>query len=61
MITSALPSVPEAKEEILENCHEVLPDYMIPKEIEIRDTLPRTECGKIDYRALEKENIMNYH
>lgn len=43
------------KGEILENCHEVLPDYMIPEEIVVRDFLPRTERGKVDYRALQRE------
>lgn len=42
------------KEEIIQTCKAVLPEYMIPDEIEFRDNLPRTERGKVDYRALEK-------
>lgn len=41
-------------EEIFSLCRKELPDYMIPEEIEFIDELPRTERGKIDYRALEE-------
>ena len=47
----------QLKEEILKQCQEVLPDYMIPLEIAVRESLPRTERGKIDYRVLEKESV----
>lgn len=43
------------KRNIINACKELLPDYMIPEEIEFRDHLPRTTRGKIDYRALEQE------
>lgn len=41
--------------EILAICHEKLPEYMVPEEIVYRKDLPRTDRGKVDYRALEKE------
>ena len=41
--------------EILTICHEKLPEYMVPEEIVYRNDLPRTDRGKVDYRALEKE------
>ena len=41
-------------EEILHFCREELPEYMVPEVVEYVDDLPRTERGKIDYRALEK-------
>lgn len=41
-------------EEILTLCHEKLPEYMVPEEIEYRSDLPRTDRGKIDYRVIEK-------
>lgn len=41
---------------ILSLCKENLPEYMIPDLIEYLPDLPRTERGKIDYRALEKTN-----
>ncbi len=42
-------------EEVLNLCHEKLPEYMVPEEIMFRHNLPRTNRGKVDYRALEKE------
>jgi long-chain acyl-CoA synthetase len=44
------------KSEILESVSHNLPNYMLPKEIEILDEMPRTSRGKIDYRALEDKN-----
>lgn len=43
----------EIRKSILAACREALPDYMVPENIEFRADLPRTERGKIDYRALE--------
>jgi len=44
------------KEKILEECKEMLTAYKIPKVIEFRDELPKTNVGKILRRALrEKE------
>ncbi len=40
---------------IINGCKELLPDYMIPEEIEFRNDLLRTSRGKVDYRALERE------
>ena len=42
-------------EEIRRFCGDRLPEYQIPEEIEFTPALPRTERGKIDYRALEKK------
>ena len=41
--------------ELISACKTALPDYMVPEAIEYRTGFPRTERGKIDYRALEKE------
>ena len=41
------------KDEIRAFCRDKLPTYQIPDEIEVVDALPRTERGKVDYRALE--------
>ena len=41
--------------EIISNCKEMLPEYMVPEVVEYRTDLPRTSRGKVDYRALEKE------
>ncbi len=45
------------KQSIIDTCKSVLPDYMVPDEIEFRSDLPRTPRGKVDYRALENANI----
>ena len=42
------------EKEIISICKQNLPDYMIPKEIQFMDDLPRTPRGKVDYRALEE-------
>lgn len=44
----------ELKADIIHFCKGKLPDYQIPDEIEFCDVLPRTDRGKVDYRALEK-------
>lgn len=44
----------ELKADIINFCKGKLPDYQIPDEIEFCDALPRTDRGKVDYRALEK-------
>lgn len=40
---------------IIDWCRERLPDYMVPEQIIFRKELPRTDRGKVDYRALEKQ------
>ncbi len=35
-------------------CRDKLPEYQIPEVIEFTSALPRTERGKVDYRALEE-------
>ena len=44
----------QLSEEIRKYCHNFLPEYMIPEEVEFIDELPRTSRGKVDFRALEK-------
>ena len=48
---SRSPTSPELKR----HCAEKLPPYMIPEEIEFRDSLPRTGTGKIDRQRLLRE------
>jgi long-chain acyl-CoA synthetase len=47
------PSV--TKEDVLKFCRENLAGYKVPKEIEFRDDLPKTNVGKILRRALRDE------
>ena len=43
------------KKSIKDHCKKNLATYMIPKEFEFRELLPKTMVGKINYRELEKE------
>ena len=45
----------ELTQEIISNCKNKLPEYMVPEIVEYRLDLPRTARGKVDFRALEKE------
>lgn len=45
----------QTRNELKQLCVQHLPAYMIPEEIVFKDQLPRTERGKVDYRALEKQ------
>ena len=47
----------ETKQRSLDISKSSLPDYIVPDEIEIRDELPRTARGKVDYRVLEQEMV----
>jgi long-chain acyl-CoA synthetase len=42
-------------EDIIKFCHAQLTNYKIPKQIEFRTTLPKTNVGKILRRALRDE------
>ena len=42
--------------EIKDYCNKKLAKYMIPKEFVVRDKLPKTLVGKVNYKELEKEN-----
>lgn len=43
-------------DELKQLCLKKLPEYMQPCDYKVRDTLPLTSVGKIDYRALEAED-----
>ncbi|MBN2396947.1 MAG: AMP-binding protein, partial [Deltaproteobacteria bacterium] len=45
------------EEEMIEFCRGRLATYKLPTEVEFRDTLPKTETGKILRRDLRKEEI----
>jgi long-chain acyl-CoA synthetase len=42
-------------EEIIEFCRQQLAPYKVPKQVELRDTLPKTLIGKVLRRALKEE------
>jgi long-chain acyl-CoA synthetase len=39
-------------EEVLRHCSEKLEDFMVPKIVEFRESLPKTESGKVSKRAI---------
>jgi acyl-coenzyme A synthetase/AMP-(fatty) acid ligase len=45
---------PASAAAVLHNCKRHLEPFMVPKEIEFRDSLPRTSSGKIDKKPLKK-------
>ena len=45
------------KEELIEHCRENLTGYKVPKQIEFRTELPKTNVGKILRRALREEEL----
>lgn len=46
----------KVKSEIKEYCQKNLAAYMMPKEFEFRESLPKTLVGKVNYRELENES-----
>ena len=46
----------KVKSDIKEYCQKNLAAYMMPKDFEFRESLPKTLVGKVNYRELEKEN-----
>lgn len=43
-----------ACEEIEKHCKRYLPEFMIPKQFIILDSMPQTPSGKVNYKVLEK-------
>lgn len=54
VLNNGYPKSEKTTQKIMAACKENLPAYMVPEEIMYCDSLPRTERGKVDYRALEK-------
>jgi len=48
----------EVCQSVIRWCQGQLPAYMIPSEVHVLSTMPRTDRGKIDYRALERKPKM---
>jgi len=47
----------ETKEKIMAYCRKNIAKYALPREIEFRDSLPKTLVGKVAYRLLEEEEL----
>jgi len=43
--------------ELKRHCAEKLPPYMVPEQVDFRDTLPRTGNGKVDRQRLLRERM----
>ncbi|HZR24613.1 MAG TPA: long-chain fatty acid--CoA ligase [Vicinamibacterales bacterium] len=50
------PGASATTEELLAHCRANLAEYKVPRQIEIRDTLPMSAVGKILYRVLRDEH-----
>jgi acyl-CoA ligase (AMP-forming) (exosortase A-associated) len=48
---------PVDRRALLEHCGRRLPRYMVPRDIEVLDELPRTSSGKVDYPALRGREV----
>jgi len=44
-------------EDVLRRCALRLPSYMLPKSLEVVESLPKTPNGKIDYKSLRAERV----
>jgi long-chain acyl-CoA synthetase len=47
----------ENKEKLLAYCSKNIAKYAMPRDIEFRDSLPKTLVGKVAYRVLEEEEL----
>jgi acyl-coenzyme A synthetase/AMP-(fatty) acid ligase len=43
-------------DDIIDYCANQMPGYMVPRKVEILDTMPKTAVGKTDYPKLKQEN-----
>jgi acyl-CoA ligase (AMP-forming) (exosortase A-associated) len=47
-------ATPVQPDELMELCAARVPHYMVPRAVEVLDTLPKTTSGKVDYPALRR-------
>ena len=50
------PGATATTDEIVAHCRVSLTEYKVPRQVEIRDTLPMSAVGKILYRVLRDEH-----
>jgi len=50
-------NAPELADELIAHCRERLIKWSCPREVELRDELPLTRVGKIDFTALVREEV----
>ena len=56
VLNSGVKDKMKVRNDIKDYCKKNLAAYMVPKEFEFRESLPKTMIGKVNYRELEKEN-----
>ena len=56
-IVSADPAAGLTAQEVIRHCGRHLEDFMVPKLVEFRAALPKTESGKISRRQIEQEAL----
>ena len=56
VLDSGIKDKLKVRNEIKEYCKKNLAAYMVPKEFEFRESLPKTIIGKVNYRELEKDH-----
>ena len=50
-----IPPTEALRQELLDYCAQRIAKYAMPREIEFRESLPKTLVGKVAYRVLEEE------
>lgn len=56
VLRDGVPANDDTRNLIMEFCHKHIARYALPREIEFRESLPKTLVGKVAYRTLEEEN-----
>jgi long-chain acyl-CoA synthetase len=54
-VVALSPGADLTEQDIIRHCARRLEDFMVPKLVEFRDALPKTESGKISRRLIEEE------
>jgi long-chain acyl-CoA synthetase len=57
VLKDAKKASPEMEKQLIDFCQEHLIKWSCPREIEFRESLPKTLVGKVAFNALEKEEI----
>ncbi|WP_419915064.1 class I adenylate-forming enzyme family protein [Hoeflea sp.] len=53
-IVVAAPGTQPTEKDVLRHCARHLEDFMVPKQVEFRDSMPKTDSGKISRRLLQE-------
>ena len=54
-VIALAPDARVTEQDVVRHCARRLEDFMVPKLIEFRDDLPKTESGKISRRLIQAE------